>query len=351
MTRCTAILVAVWLVATSSSAADSASDSRIERLNAAFLKHLESLSGENAIAASTIRDGWKKTYRDQAPDGFVPDALAVLYPDYREALLAFDAGRSADVLRGMGPLRSDRDPFLAANATYFHARAAVDLGRFEEIEAELAGLGDGAGLDGHTPYAPHILFLRGFVQARNLKFKEAMDTLATMRQRHPDAPEAVQTGVRQLLLELERRETGGLEEVATVMQYVSDRLRAIDATDRVRQRQGEVLALLDKLIEEEEKKEQSGNCNGGGKGQKKPGGNKKDGSKEKPTQGREQSEAPGGAGDIGDLHQAPKADPGEMWGKLPPSQREKILQSLRDRFPSRYRQLVEQYYRSLAEQK
>ena len=40
-----------------------------------------------------------------------------------------------------------------------------------------------------------------------------------------------------------------------------------------------------------------------------------------------------------------------MWGQLPPAQRERILDSLRDRFPSRYRQLVEQYYRSLAEEK
>src|SRR6185436_11191843 len=108
---------------------------------------------------------------------------------------------------------------------------------------------------------------------------------------------------------------------------------------------------LDKLIEEEEKKEQqSGGGGGSSKGQKKSGG-KKDGNKEKPAQGRDQSDTPGGSGDVGELHQAPKADPGEMWGKLPPTEREKILQSLRDRFPSRYRQLVEQYYRSLAEQK
>lgn len=348
MKRALAMLTVGVLGLAQGAAADNPASSRLERLNAAFLKHLDTLGGEHALAASTIRDGWKSVYRDQTPEGFVPDALAVLYPAYREALGAFDAGRSEDVVRGMGPLRAHADPFLAANAGYFYARAAVDAGQFEEIEAELAALGDGAALDAHTPYAPHALFLRGFVQARNLKFKEAAETLAAVRQRHGDAPEAVQNGVRQLLLELERRETGGLEEIATVMQYVADRLKVIDATERVRQRQGEVLALLDKLIEDEEKKEQSGQ---GGQGQKKPGGKKKGSGREKPTQGRDESEAPEGDGHIGDLHQAPKADPGEMWGKLPPTEREKILQSLRDRFPSRYRQLVEQYYRSLAEQK
>ncbi len=33
---------------------------------------------------------------------------------------------------------------------------------------------------------------------------------------------------------------------------------------------------------------------------------------------------------------------------MPPAERERILQALRDNFPSRYRQLVEQYYEQLA---
>ncbi len=33
---------------------------------------------------------------------------------------------------------------------------------------------------------------------------------------------------------------------------------------------------------------------------------------------------------------------------MPPAERERILQALRDSFPSRYRKLVEQYYEELA---
>ncbi|MBI5866200.1 MAG: hypothetical protein HZB38_17155 [Planctomycetes bacterium] len=325
--------------------------SRLEKLNAAFLKHLDTLGGDQALAAATAREGWQSLYRDRDPAGFVPDALAVLDPRFRSALEAFDAGRSEDVARILEPLCSSSDPFLAANATYFRARALVDLGKFEEVETELARPTASAdGLDAATPFAPHLAFLRGIAQARNLHFSEAGATLSAARGRYADAPEAVLSGMRQLQLELERREAGTLDEVAGVMQYVADRLQAIDAGERVRARQSEVLTLLDKLIEEQEQQEKSSNS-GGNCAKKKKGAGKKPGESQKPSKPRDDSEAPSGSGDVGDLHAAPKTDPGEMWGKLPPTEREKILQSLRDRFPSRYRQLVEQYYRSLAEQK
>ena len=152
-------------------------------------------------------------------------------------------------------------------------------------------------------------------------------------------------GARQLLLEIERRERGTLEEVATVMGYSAARLRVADASPRVRTSQDEVIALLDKLIQDTEQQEKE-------QRQRSSGRRAAGTPQNRPRAGAEQSALPdAGAGQIGEQHAAPRADPGEMWGRLPPAEREKILQSLRDRFPSRYRQLVEQYYRSLAEGK
>jgi predicted Fe-S protein YdhL (DUF1289 family) len=53
---------------------------------------------------------------------------------------------------------------------------------------------------------------------------------------------------------------------------------------------------------------------------------------------------------VGDLRQSVRARPGEEWGKMRPEERERVMQALRQSFPSRYRQLVEQYYRELAKQ-
>jgi tetratricopeptide (TPR) repeat protein len=319
---------------------------RVARLNEAFLEHVRSLGSDHAIAQATIVEGWEGTYRGRLAESFVPDALAVLYSPYREALEAFDAEQAAEVVRLLAPLRDHSDPFLAANAEYFYVRALVALGRYEEVEALLAPLEQRQEhYSAHTPYAPHLWFIRAFCQARNLRFEDATRSLEALAARFPDAPEAVRVGAAQLLLEVQRREQGTLGEVATVMDYVADRLNAADGAERVQKRQRQIIALLDRLIEQQEQQEQQ--CAGGNPRQ----GQGQDSQHRAPQAPRTESDAPGGAGQIGDLHTAPAANPAEEWGKLPPAERERILQSIRDRFPSRYRQLVEQYYRSLADEK
>lgn len=340
-----AVIIAALTLACPSSAEEPAAGARIARLNEAFLQHVNSLGPEHAIAAATVNEAWKTVYRDALAESFVPDALAVVHGEYREALNAFDDGRFEDAARLFGELREHADHYVAANSEYFHARALAALGRYEEVGTTLATIDQRADeLAQHTSYAPHLWLMKAVCEARNLDFERATQTLASLAERFADAPEAVRIGAAQLLLEVERRERGTLGEIATVMDYVADRLHVRDGDQRVRERQDDVIAMLDKLIEEHEQKEQQ--CGGGGKG----GG----GGKSQPRaqgQGRERSEAPGGEGRIGDLHRAPEAAPGQAWGKLPPAERERILQSIRERFPSRYRRLVEQYYRNLAEEK
>jgi tetratricopeptide (TPR) repeat protein len=319
---------------------------QIDRLNRAFLEHVGTLGPDYARTAEAVREAWQ-SYQQSMPQSFVPDALALLYADYREALDAFDEQRYGDMQRLAGPLRESRDPFLAANAQYLYARALIEQGLLEEAEDELRNaVGPAAGrpeaLEQYTPYASHLRFMRAYCEASNLRFAEALQTLQSLEAEVPDAPEPVQAGARQLRLEIERRERGTLDEVAMLMSYSAARLTVADATQRVRSRQDEAVALLDKLVEEAQEREKSHD----GAGQRRAAQDKRPGAP------RERSEAPeSGAAPIGELHRAPAADPSQMWGQLPPAQRERILDSLRDRFPSRYRQLVEQYYRSLAEER
>jgi len=320
---------------------------RIARVNERFLKHLESLGRERALAVASVREAWERRYRAAAPESFVPEALGVLYPQYAEALHAYDEGRAADAGRLLEPLALHDDAFLAANATYFFARALLEQARLEEAEALLdQTLAAPERFEPFTPLAPHAWFLRGVCAARNLRFDRAAVWLQALAERFAHPPEMIEIGARQLRLELERREQGTLDEVARVMDYVSDRLHAADATERVRQRQDDIIALLDRLIQEQQQREgqRGGRSARGGKSRGPVPG-------ETPSSPRSESVAPEGEGRIGDLHAAPPVTPGEMWGKLPPAEREKILQSIRERFPSRYRYLVEQYYRSLAEDK
>lgn len=319
---------------------------RIDAVNRAFLEHLRTAGPENALAAQSVRDAWERTYRDGPVESFVPDALAALHADFRAALGALDAGRARDAAERFGRLRAHPDPFVAANAAYFESRAWFELGDFERAQAAMAELESRTESDRlHTPFAPHLWFLRAACQARNLEFDAAEASLAELRNRFPDAPEPVLVGARQLQLEVERRQTGTLDEVSTVMTFVADRLNVADPGDATRSRQEEVVALLDRLIQDQEQQEKQS-----GAGSVRRGGRPSQQSAP-PATPREESAAPEGSAEIGELHGAPRAAAAESWGDLPPAEREKILQSIRERFPSRYRELVEQYYRALAEDK
>ncbi len=63
-----------------------------------------------------------------------------------------------------------------------------------------------------------------------------------------------------------------------------------------------------------------------------------------------QSTTPAGEATTGQLHDAPRAAPGDVWGQMKPQERARILQVLQENFPSRYRELVEQYYSHLAKE-
>lgn len=323
-------------------------DDAAVRLGDAFVEHVRGLKDVGDDARAFVERTWRNRDASEPADAFVPDALAVLYPSFRSVLAAFDDGRFAEAALGADALRTGADPFLAATAAYYHARSLVEEGRLEEAQTALrdATRGEPDALSQRTPYAAHLWYLRGFCEASNLEFDAAGESLGRVLSAFPSAPEAVAVGARQLRLELERREVGTLDEVAGLMTYAGARLRVADGGERVRERQEEAIKRLDQMIQEEEQREKAGQCSSGGQGK----GERQSRQAARPSRPRDQSEAPPSAGDPGmDLRGAQRATPGEMWGKLPPAEREKILQSLRERFPSRYRQLVEQYYRSLAD--
>lgn len=323
-----------------------AADSHVDAVNERFLADLAQSQHHDPRAVALVRESWTSDYRDAEPGAFVPDALAVLSENYRAALVAFDEGRFAIAATRFAALRDADDPYLAANALYFHVRSLVETHAFEEAEHEVTqGLKDDRELAAHTPYAPHLLLLCAYAQVRNLRTTEAQQTLATLTQRYPDAPEPVLVGARQLSLRLERSAPGSLPEVADLMRYAADRLAVRDAGETVKQRQAKVVALLDELIEqaqEQERRQQQQAQAGGQSGGMQPG--------QTPSNPATESTERSGPGDVGVQHGVGRAQPGEMWGKLPPAEREQVLQSLRERWPSRYRHLVEQYYRALAEE-
>lgn len=322
-----------------------------DQRNAAFRNYLQTYRASQPLAVAQIEANWQAHYKE-APIAFVPDSLALLHEGYGYALSAFESRAFEDALDAFEPLTRSEDRFVADNAVYFKWRSMVALERHEQAESAIAALLDSnPELAKHSPYLPHLQMLLAHCQARNLRSEEALETLEVLLTKSDALPEAVLVAARQLMLELQRQGDAPLEKIERLMQYVATRLEAIDTSERTRERQQQIIDLLDAMIEEEEQKEQSQSSSSSSSGQQQQSGEQ---SGQQQAQGGAQpadrSDERGGPGQIGDLNDAPLANPGDKWGELPPDERERILQDLRERYPTRYRQLVEQYYRSLAEE-
>jgi hypothetical protein len=171
-----------------------------------------------------------------------------------------------------------------------------------------------------------------------LRYEGAHAALGRFLKDHQDGDPRLLAEAEKILAELASRRPGGLGEIADLMGHCGRRLGRGDSGGEVQGRQQRIVELLDRLIEASEKQESNAaDLNGRGDSRSQ--------ASQSPMQ---QSQLPGASpeGAPGGLDRS--VNPGEAWGRMPPEQRERILQALDDRFPARYRRLVEQYYEQLA---
>jgi len=178
-----------------------------------------------------------------------------------------------------------------------------------------------------------LLFCQSVVYHRLLYKDEALAALELLTTGVRDVPrryEAVATLMREDLRDLKDE---SLDHIARRMEDIRRRLDLGHAGPKVRSVEDGVIASLDKLIEQIEQQQQQQSSAGAAT----------------PTgQPAEDSRILGGSGpgDVADKRLGP---PGG-WGDLPPKQREETLQSIGRQFPAHYRDVIEQYFRKLADQ-
>jgi len=307
-----------------------------------FVRHVESAEDVEPKAAKLIEQTWAEC-EDCDGEEFLTQGLTVLYPEFRNGLDAYDADRYAQAATILEALRDEEGPFLALNAAAYEVKALVQGERLVEALDRITRL-----LERHDELsrfsylAPEIEFLHGYCLVSDLQYRKAAETLEKFLERHPDASQRLTVSAQQMLVELMNRQPGEIGEVVDLMDYCGRRLRVADAGDQVRSRQQRVVDMLDRMIEEAEQQEQQ-SCSSSGSS----GGNSGQGN-QSPSNPMQESQLPGGSAGEGELRASRRANPGEMWGAMPPAERAKVMQALRDSFPSRYRQLVEQYYEELA---
>jgi len=336
----TLLFVAAWCccgaIATGSAGA---ADAPLDR----FFANLDTRTDVPGDAKVLIRTRWTDC-KDCDAEEFLTQALAVVSPAFRGALDAYDADDYERCTTTAHDLASSADPFVATNAAFYEIKSLVALDRTLEAGERLKELSARSGnVADYTYFASEFDFLRGYCLLADLQYDAASAALKEFLAKHADASPRLLISAKQILVELANREKGKLGDVVDLMDFSRRRLKNQDAGEIVRTRQQNIIDLLDNLIKDAEKKEKqssSSSSGSGGGGQNQSGG--------KPSNPMQQSRLPGGDPGGTPARQAKRANPGEMWGAMPPAERERVLQALRETFPGRYRQLVEQYYEELA---
>jgi tetratricopeptide (TPR) repeat protein len=174
--------------------------------------------------------------------------------------------------------------------------------------------------------------------------------LTSLLSERADCPERYREAAHWFMSELKGRGTGPLLELSKSMEGIRRLIRRGETgSDPTQGRQQAVVDEIERLIAlMENKNKGKGDCKKcKGKGCRscqKPGG--KPGSKPG-GQPLPNSQLPGGSSDAGQLERDKGRGDGESWGALKDAEREQVLQLYKERFPARYRELLEQYYRSL----
>lgn len=319
-----------------------------------FVAGLDQASSIPVEARDLIRASWAGC-KDCDGSEFLTQGLAVLSPRFRQGLDAYDAEEYGDCAAIMRDLQSSRNGFVATHAAVYEIKALVALDRLvvarQRIETVLFGSGQASApmidVDTYSYFSPEVAFLRGFCLLADLRYEQAHIALDEFVTTYPEASQRLVIAARQMLMELQNRQLEGLGDVVDLMNYSGRRLSHADSGDMLRERQDRIVELLDGLIEDAEKQEKSSSSSSSGGGGGSSGGQQQSGGA-KPSSPLEDSILPGGRGQTGKLGARRRANPGDMWGAMPPAKREQILQALRDNFPRRYRKLVEQYYEELA---
>ena len=226
------------------------------------------------------------------------------------------------------------DAFFRDHVTLYHARWLTQHRLYDEAMLMLEAL------DPENVVDPASLFFyRAVCRLRLLKSAEAGDDVTLLLNHTLDVPSRFRAVAEMMKAEVQVA-TEGLPQVARLMSDVQRRLDLGNSDDPVQKREDEVVAALDKLLEEMEKQKQ----------QQQSGGGQGDGQQNQPgQQGAAQSAIKGSAAE-GEADRKELSENGN-WGMLDKQAETKARELIRQQFPPNFLDAISRYTRRIAEQK
>lgn len=281
---------------------------------------------------------------DLSTDEIVNSVLGKISNEFTAGLESYENGDTDDAITQLSTLTESDDVFLRSASRYLLARCYLENEDHESAYDLLKSDND----DGQSPLSLHEsdrIFLRGICESKLLMREKAKESFAEFMRSYPNAPERLRVTAWRQLEVLSLVEEGSLVDVYEKMEYARRRLAKARTNEPTQTQQKASIAILDKLIEEAEEREavSESESKKEGEGKKKSGG--KGGSKQGLS---------GGADDktpMKTVRQIQQGTTRTPWDQLRDKKRDaKALAAIKDKYPARYRALIEQYYKSLQEE-
>ena len=317
--------------------ADKLKQRKIDRF---FLKISESdLDAESKKKVQLLKDGAVLG----GEFGCIHQALLGLYPDYKRADTQLLDDRFAAAADAFTLLMKSKDEYVRAYSAFRFGLAEMNRERYEEAAIVFQGV-----LNDYGRYVGcdiEAAFYMAVCLGQNRDKEKAIVAAQRFLDDYPDAPARYRRAMEQMKTELVQEWESPLYDLAGRMNHVASKIKGGDTGKETQGKQKEIVSIIEELIKNAEQQENQGNGSGKGGGGGPPRGNQKSSSP------ATQSKLPSGASRVGKLGKKPRTKAGDKWGEMRDKEREEVLQALKEKFPDRYRELLEQYHKALADGK
>jgi hypothetical protein len=236
-----------------------------------------------------------------------------------------------------------QDAFFRANFALAYAKALAGRRVYEEALETLKAVKPEQVAD---PSA--YLFHRAVAEYSLLLKPEAQETIARLLDDVADAPERHKMVAALMHFDMLTWRDKDLGWIARKMDNIERRLEMARGGQTTQKMQKEVVARLDELIKQlENQQNQSSSSNGGScpNGGQQPG----NGGSNNPSAPMQDSNIATNPG-PGQVDPKRLKEVAEVWGKLPDRERAQAIQGLTKDMPPRQRQLIEDYFKRLAQE-
>ena len=308
-----------------------------------FLVHVAKMEtlddSKQASVAATVRQ-----FAEDSPEDAMTEGLILLYPEYADAVMASDDDDVQQSLTLLEPLANSSDPFLAADASFYLARALMNGEEYEKALPWLNRLNEE--LVDQSMHVGSARFFAGVAQAGLLNNEQAIAAFMEFLEKYPDSPERLRVSAWRQVQELQKVKQGELTDIYQRMDFSRRRLDLDEPDGVTQEQQDKIVQMLAKLIKEQEKKEvsnsKSNSKNTKQQQQQEQQQQQQQASKPKPNKSQKGGSSSNANGKV--VQKSYDGSPASPWSRLRDRSRDPANNAIKEKLPARYRDIVERYY-------